>query len=113
MDDVSFGIGFYRSKQSFRGNDIIILVICSAINPSDLGARTRSRHKLQLTPIGLNDINIGMQSTQDRRVGRMLINGNDRLVPLRFKTRAEVLADEAGRTGDRNSRRHSYRYCTP
>ena len=47
-------------------------------------------------------VDVGMELAQDRDIGRMLVDADDAMA-ARLQARHEILADEAGRAGDRRS----------
>ena len=90
------------------------MLVRSPVDSSDLcvgadnyvAGRNRILPVIGVRQIGLDDPDVGMQSSQDRGVGGVFVDRNNVSVMARLETRDQVLADETGRAGNGDAWRH-------
>ena len=103
-----------RIKHPFRGRDVVALEL-DLFQPADLGlqhddtvaGRRLGFPRATLGDIGLNQLHIGMQPTQDREIGRVLVDANQTHIRPLAERRNQILPDQACGPGDEYAFTHA------
>ena len=81
-------------------------VTANITNAGALGRGSGGLPRSRLRQVRVDDRDIRMQAAQQSRIGRMLVDRDDIAIAARLETRDQVLADQPGRPGDGDFRRH-------
>ena len=113
VDHVGPRVFLQDLEQPLRRDDVVLLVR-SPVDPSNLcvgadnyfAGRNRILPVIGARQIGLDDPDVGMQSSQDRGVDGVFVDSNNVSVLACLETRDQVLADETGRASNGDAWRH-------